>query len=34
MGIAILQSVSEWRRGKEDWSVKNADFAMATSLEG
>ena len=26
IGIAILQSVSEWQHDKVDWSGKNADF--------
>jgi len=33
IGIVILQSVSEWQCDKVDWSGKNVDFSMATSLE-
>jgi len=41
IGIAILQSVSEWQHDKVDWSSKNAHFSslidchgkLATSLE-
>jgi len=34
IGIAILQSVSEWQHDKVDWSVKNADFSTLNGCHG
>jgi len=34
IGIAILQSVSEWQRDKVDWSGKNADFSTSIGCQG
>jgi len=34
IGIAILQSVSEWQRDKVDWSGKNADFSTLIGCHG
>ena len=34
IGIAILQSVSEWQRDKVDWSAKNADFSTSIGCHG